>query len=244
MIFSLQLNVDDLLESMIFVDDDDGSSSDHDSNSHSDGESSSEHDEEENNSSMSENDSHSSGHSGSPTPCNSPQSTLVRNSKKNSSVHAKTGSNVSSNQVPPGPVPTSVPSGPTAQMMNQMANMTIGASASLKKSQPGVGMMHPGLTVDQAQMVQQQSNPQQQQTPQNQQVFVSVGGDKVQVQGDSALRSSVRGNNSGVDKPRYLTLTLMKNSANLGICLVGGNVVGIFIHSVQHGSIADGAGLR
>ena len=36
----------------------------------------------------------------------------------------------------------------------------------------------------------------------------------------------------------------MKNSSNLGICLVGGNVVGIFVHSVQAESIADRAGLR
>lgn len=46
------------------------------------------------------------------------------------------------------------------------------------------------------------------------------------------------------DKTRFLTLQLMKNSSNLGICLVGGNLVGIFVHSVQPDSIADRAGLR
>lgn len=46
------------------------------------------------------------------------------------------------------------------------------------------------------------------------------------------------------EKTRFLTLQLQKNSSNLGVCLVGGNVVGIFVHSIQPDSIAAMAGLR
>lgn len=44
-------------------------------------------------------------------------------------------------------------------------------------------------------------------------------------------------------EPRYLVIETMKCS-NLGISLVGGNAVGIFVHSVQPDSLADAAGLR
>lgn len=44
-------------------------------------------------------------------------------------------------------------------------------------------------------------------------------------------------------EPRYLVIETMKCS-NLGISLVGGNAVGIFVHSVQSESLADNAGLR
>lgn len=45
------------------------------------------------------------------------------------------------------------------------------------------------------------------------------------------------------DEPRYLYIETVKTS-NLGISLVGGNAVGIFIHSVQPDSLAYHAGLR
>lgn len=43
--------------------------------------------------------------------------------------------------------------------------------------------------------------------------------------------------------PRYLIIETLKCS-NLGISLVGGNAVGIYVHSVQSGSLAYNAGLR
>lgn len=48
---------------------------------------------------------------------------------------------------------------------------------------------------------------------------------------------------SGENEPRYLYIETLKTS-NLGISLVGGNAVGIFIHSVQPDSLAHRAGLR
>lgn len=45
------------------------------------------------------------------------------------------------------------------------------------------------------------------------------------------------------DDPRYLQIETHKCS-NLGISLVGGNAVGIYVHSVQNGSLAYNAGLR
>lgn len=48
---------------------------------------------------------------------------------------------------------------------------------------------------------------------------------------------------SGENEPRYLYIETLKTS-NLGISLVGGNAVGIFIHSVQPDSLAYHAGLR
>lgn len=44
-------------------------------------------------------------------------------------------------------------------------------------------------------------------------------------------------------EPRYLMMETRKCS-NLGISLVGGNAVGIFVHSVTLNSLAYNAGLR
>ncbi|KAF5296629.1 hypothetical protein FQA39_LY12457 [Lamprigera yunnana] len=49
--------------------------------------------------------------------------------------------------------------------------------------------------------------------------------------------------NRNEDEPRYLYIATLKTS-NLGISLVGGNAMGIFIHSVQPDSLAYHAGLR
>lgn len=48
---------------------------------------------------------------------------------------------------------------------------------------------------------------------------------------------------TALHEPRYLLIETQKRS-NLGISLVGGNAVGIFVHSVQPDSLADNAGLR
>lgn len=48
---------------------------------------------------------------------------------------------------------------------------------------------------------------------------------------------------NALHEPRYLLIETQKRS-NLGISLVGGNAVGIFVHSVQPESLADNAGLR
>lgn len=45
------------------------------------------------------------------------------------------------------------------------------------------------------------------------------------------------------ERPRVVILEI-RNSANLGISLLGGNAYGIFVHSIKEGSIADKAGLR
>lgn len=49
--------------------------------------------------------------------------------------------------------------------------------------------------------------------------------------------------NTYKESPRVVLLEI-RNSANLGISLLGGNAYGIFVHSVKEGSIADQAGLR
>lgn len=48
---------------------------------------------------------------------------------------------------------------------------------------------------------------------------------------------------SPIYDPRYLMIETRKCS-NLGISLVGGNAVGIYVHSVQDNSLAYNAGLR
>lgn len=53
--------------------------------------------------------------------------------------------------------------------------------------------------------------------------------------------SSGAGNNG--TEPRLLTITTKKNT-NLGISLMGGNAVGIYVHDVQKSSLADAAGMR
>uniref|UniRef100_A0A336M413 CSON011799 protein n=1 Tax=Culicoides sonorensis TaxID=179676 RepID=A0A336M413_CULSO len=50
-------------------------------------------------------------------------------------------------------------------------------------------------------------------------------------------------NNMYKEQPRVLFMET-RNTANLGISLLGGNAYGIFVHSVKQGSIADQAGLR
>lgn len=58
------------------------------------------------------------------------------------------------------------------------------------------------------------------------------------------------GNNSGLNsakiyenEPRIITMNTKKNT-NLGISLLGGNAVGIYVHDVQKNSLADSAGMR
>lgn len=45
------------------------------------------------------------------------------------------------------------------------------------------------------------------------------------------------------EEPRLLTMNTKKNT-NLGISLMGGNAVGIYVHDVQKNSIADIAGMK
>lgn len=64
----------------------------------------------------------------------------------------------------------------------------------------------------------------------------------------SVLYDSVGGGGSGgggdgAGEPRLLTITTNKNT-NLGIRLMGGNAVGIYVHYVQKGSLAEAAGMR
>jgi len=177
---------------IVTVPDERGSSSDGE-DFQSDGESSSDENHDDNNSSLSDNES---SRSGSPTPCNSPQSTLARNSKQNSSAR-KSGK-----------------------------NLNPGGSCNPKPHQS-----------------------QQQQQVQLQQALALVALDAHNTPSGTLTRKNIMdkgdsGKGLAIDKPRYLTLQLLKNSSNLGICLVGGNVVGIFVHSVQSDSIADRAGLR
>lgn len=55
--------------------------------------------------------------------------------------------------------------------------------------------------------------------------------------------SNSDGHHKSQHEPRFVFLET-KKSSNLGISLVGGNAVGIFIHSVAQDSPADVAGLR
>lgn len=43
--------------------------------------------------------------------------------------------------------------------------------------------------------------------------------------------------------PRIITMNT-KKSTNLGISLMGGNAVGIYVHDVQKNSLAESAGMR
>lgn len=45
------------------------------------------------------------------------------------------------------------------------------------------------------------------------------------------------------EEPRVLTLNTKRNT-NLGISLMGGNAVGIYVHDVQKNSLADVAGMK
>lgn len=45
------------------------------------------------------------------------------------------------------------------------------------------------------------------------------------------------------EEPRVITMHT-KKSTNLGISLLGGNAVGIYVHDVQKNSLADVAGLK
>lgn len=45
------------------------------------------------------------------------------------------------------------------------------------------------------------------------------------------------------EEPRVLTLNTRKNT-NLGISLMGGNAVGIYVHDVQKNSLADASGMK
>lgn len=207
--------------------DDNGSSSD-DSRSHSDGESSSSHGHDDNNSSMSDNESRSGSHSGSPTPCNSPQSTLVRNSKKNSSLQ---------NQHPG--VGNSSAGGGSGQPSSANNSLTKNKASQLQQGQGVIG-----LPSQQQHQIQQAFSiaaaAKERESPSEQSTLRSTRSSG----GASIVTDGSEGKMLLQEKTRFLTLQLQKNSSNLGVCLVGGNVVGIYVHSVQPESIADRAGLR
>lgn len=200
--------------------------------SHSDGESSSSsggHDER--NHSSSENDSRCGSRSGSPTPCNSPQSTLVRKKsggiKKSytggsggkGGISASKKGNINLNtDYQRGLCPTN------------SANNSLGRNISQQQKQ-----LSSPFALGGPRSLAQENPPSEQSTLRSTR---SSGGASM-VSGDANDGKMVH-----QEKSRFLTLVLMKNSSNLGVCLVGGNVVGIFIHSVQPESVADRAGLR
>jgi hypothetical protein len=69
---------------------------------------------------------------------------------------------------------------------------------------------------------------------------------RVQMQRQNAMRSPTQEDQNKkpppTGEPRYLLIETRKCS-NLGISLVGGNGVGIFVHTVQIGSLAEEGGL-
>lgn len=66
--------------------------------------------------------------------------------------------------------------------------------------------------------------------------------DSLENQSESSLPDSTSDNIFEAD-PRIITMNT-KKSTNLGISLMGGNAVGIYVHDVQKNSLAEVAGLR
>lgn len=65
--------------------------------------------------------------------------------------------------------------------------------------------------------------------------------DSLENQSDSSQPGSP--DNMYESEPRIITMNT-KKSTNLGISLMGGNAVGIYVHDVQKNSLADNAGMR
>ncbi|XP_021957965.1 disks large homolog 5 isoform X3 [Folsomia candida] len=212
-----------------------------------DGESSSSPDNDDHNSSTT--DSRSGSRSGSPTPCNSPQSTLVRNSKKNSSVqhkHSLSASNATDRSLPKkssghSSANNSLPKSKNSQQSSTQSN----GLSQAQQQQIKQAFALSGVTQDRGDRGGGGGDRGDRDPPSEQSTLRST-----RSSGGASSAVGVGGADGGEgkmllqDQTRFLTLQLMKNSSNLGICLVGGNLVGIYVHSVQTDSVADRAGLR
>lgn len=110
-----------------------------------------------------------------------------------------------------------------------------GLSASSRNGAPSQSMMQ--------QMQQQQQSQSASAQMQQQQGQVPIQGQQLVQSKQQQRQSMISTHEREEEEPRYLYIETQKTS-NLGITLVGGNAVGIFVHAVKSDSLAYHAGLR
>lgn len=173
--------------------------------------------------------------SGSPTPCNSPEA--PRKSMVETLESAEPERDATITITTTAPTVTTTAAAPTMSTLRvERGDMRPSASLDVRSTQEREGReMRPSASLD--------INIRK---PELRSAATLDRLSRAQMQRQNAMRSPTQEDQNRKPppsgEPRYLLIETRKCS-NLGISLVGGNGVGIFVHSVQPGCLAEDAGL-
>ncbi|XP_070522661.1 disks large homolog 5 isoform X5 [Cardiocondyla obscurior] len=172
--------------------------------------------------------------SGSPTPCNSPEA--PRKSTVETLEPAEPERDATITTTAP-PTITTTAAAPTMSTLRVERDMRPSASLEVRSTQEREREMRPSASLDASFNIRK---------PELRSAATLDRLNRAQMQRQNAMRSPTQEEQNRKPppsgEPRYLLIETRKCS-NLGISLVGGNGVGIFVHSVQPGCLAEEAGL-
>ncbi|XP_036145401.1 disks large homolog 5 isoform X2 [Monomorium pharaonis] len=175
--------------------------------------------------------------SGSPTPCNSPEA--PRKSTVETLEPAEPERDATITITTTAPTVTTTAAAPTMSTLRVERDMRPSASLEVRSTQDREGLreMRPSASLDTSFNIRK---------PELRSAATLDRLTRAQMQRQNAMRSPTQEDQNRkpppTGEPRYLLIETRKCS-NLGISLVGGNGVGIFVHSVQPGCLAEEAGL-
>lgn len=171
-------------------------------------------------------------HSGSPTPCNSPEASRKSMVETLEPTEPERDATITITTTAPTVTTTTAP---TMSSLRVERDMRPSASLEVRSTQEREREMRPSASLD--------INIRK---PELRSAATLDRLSRAQMQRQNAMRSPTQEDQNRKPppsgEPRYLLIETRKCS-NLGISLVGGNGVGIFVHSVQPGCLAEEAGL-
>ncbi|XP_024881211.1 disks large homolog 5-like isoform X4 [Temnothorax curvispinosus] len=172
--------------------------------------------------------------SGSPTPCNSPEAPRKSTVETLEPVEPERDATITIATTAPTVTTTAAPTMSTLRV----EHMRPSASLEVRSTQEREREMRPSASLDNASFNIRK--------PELRSAATLDRLNRAQMQRQNAMRSPTQEDQNRKPppsgEPRYLLIETRKCS-NLGISLVGGNGVGIFVHSVQPGCLAEEAGL-
>ncbi|XP_071565280.1 uncharacterized protein Dlg5 isoform X6 [Temnothorax nylanderi] len=172
--------------------------------------------------------------SGSPTPCNSPAAPRKSTVETLEPVEPERDATITIATTAPTVTTTAAPTMSTLRV----EHMRPSASLEVRSTQEREREMRPSASLDNASFNIRK--------PELRSAATLDRLNRAQMQRQNAMRSPTQEDQNRKPppsgEPRYLLIETRKCS-NLGISLVGGNGVGIFVHSVQPGCLAEEAGL-
>ncbi|XP_025995644.1 disks large homolog 5 isoform X3 [Solenopsis invicta] len=175
--------------------------------------------------------------SGSPTPCNSPE--VPRKSTVEILEPAEPERDATITITTTASTVTTTATAPTMSTLRVERDLRPSASLEVRSTQEREGLreMRPSASLDTSFNIRK---------PELRSAATLDRLNRAQMQRQNAMRSPTQEEQNRKPppsgEPRYLLIETRKCS-NLGISLVGGNGVGIFVHSVQPGCLAEEAGL-